>query len=157
MLAYSGRPATRDVDAVFEGSKEIVRSLANEVSADFGLSEDWLNDGVKGFISHLDNNPGAKRFLRSYPDEESAGLRVLVASPEYLFAMKCMAMRLGKGDRDKEDIVMLAKLVGLTDVDKALQVVADYYPRNRIEPKTQFGLMEIFEEVDFEQSPEIKP
>jgi hypothetical protein len=156
MLAYDGRPATRDVDAVFEQSKDAVRTLSREVASDFGLTEDWLNDGVKGFLSHLDNSSRSKQFLKSYPTEERAGLRVMVACPEYLFAMKCLAMRLGSGERDKSDIIMLARLANIDTAEKAFDVVSEYYPRNRIEPKTQFGLLEIFEELQYDQTGDFK-
>lgn len=61
MLAYGQRPATRDVDAVFYDNGQSVRRLAAEVARDHGWPEDWLNDGVKGFISHRDREPGLKK------------------------------------------------------------------------------------------------
>jgi hypothetical protein len=148
MLAYNAREATRDVDAVFERDKKIVSKLASDVAADFGWPEDWLNDGVKGFISSRDNEPDVKKLFRSYPTEDNAGLRVFVASPVYLFAMKCMAMRLGgdpETNSDVDDIMFLAKEAAIPDAQAALDVVSSFYPNNRIEAKTQFGIEEIFE------------
>ena len=73
-------------------------------------------------------------------------MRVLVASPAYLFAMKCLAMRTGdvtaRGDID--DIRRLAALLGLTSTDQAIDLVSRFYAADRLPPKTRFGLEEIF-------------
>jgi hypothetical protein len=50
-----------------------------------GLTEDWLNDAVKGFLPGPD--PDAQRFY------SSDSLIVDVASPRYLLAMKLFAAR----------------------------------------------------------------
>ena len=93
MLTYDWRLATRDVDAVFEADKQIVRRLARDIAEENDWDPDWLNDGVKGFLSAADGSSQAKRLFRTYPSEEAPGVRVMVANPAYLFAMKCRAMR----------------------------------------------------------------
>lgn len=145
MLLFDWRQATRDVDAVFEADKADVRRLASVVGDQLGLPDDWLNDGVKGFLSHGDRT--ALDLYATYPSEREPGLRVLVASPDYLFAMKCLAMRLGavEGNGDIEDIRALAAGLGIRTARDALGMVAKFYPRARISPKTQFGLEEIFD------------
>ena len=55
-LAYSARRATRDLDAVFE-PKQVIYQAAHRVGNRHGLPDDWLNDGVKGFLPGSD--PGA--------------------------------------------------------------------------------------------------
>lgn len=72
--------------------------------------------------------------------------RLYVASPEYLFAMKCMAMRIGGVEVtvDKSDILALAVAIGITTADRAIEIVASFYPQDRIPPKTRFGLEEMF-------------
>jgi hypothetical protein len=146
MLTLKVRIATRDVDAVFEADKELVRGLARDIAAAHGWDESWLNDGVKGFLSAADNDPKNKTLFGTFPSEEQPGLRVFVARPEYLFAMKCRAMRVGGSDdkQDVEDIRQLAALIGLTTADAAMNLVLSFYPGRMIEPKTQFGLEEIF-------------
>src|SRR5271165_4675138 len=84
-LAYDVRPSTQDVDAVFRPAVQ-VREAAARVGARAGLRPDWLNDGVKGFMS------GQGDFA---PFLELDHLRVMLAEPAYLLSMKCMAMRLG--------------------------------------------------------------
>jgi len=146
MLTFDWRIATRDVDAVFEADKQAVRRLAKLVADRMDLDPDWINDGVKVFLSASDHSAAAKRLYRTYPSEAQPGLRVLLASPEYLFAMKCRAMRIGSidGNADVEDIAAPAGELGIKTVSEAFEAVAAFYPIDRIEPKTRFGLEEIF-------------
>lgn len=82
-VAYDARRATTDVDAVFVPSKE-VRTAASRVAEELGLEEDWLNDGVKGFL------PGED--AEQVGVYEGTNLHVAAASPKFLLAMKLMAL-----------------------------------------------------------------
>jgi hypothetical protein len=149
MLTLNYRVATKDVDAVFEKDKDFVRKIAAQIAEEFGWDEDWLHDGVKGWLSAAESDPAAKVFIGTYPSEDEPGLRVFVPRPEYLFAMKCRAMRVGgtAGSEDVEDIRRLAKAIGIENAQQALELVQAFYPRHVIEPKTQFGLEEIFSKL----------
>jgi hypothetical protein len=70
------------------------------------------------------------------------------SAPEYLFAMKCMAMR-SEVDvaSDKSDIMALADETGIEDAHAALEIVASFYPSSHIPAKVRFGVEEIMEEV----------
>jgi hypothetical protein len=146
ILTLNQRPATRDVDAVFEGDRAFVRYAAGLVAEEFGWHENWLNDGVKGFLSRADTAPGAKVLFRSYPAEETPGLRVLVASPAYLFAMKSLAMRFADAwsPGDVDDLRRLAYALGIKTSGEAISIVSRYYPAEALPPKTRFGLEELF-------------
>jgi hypothetical protein len=146
MLLFDWRLATRDVDAVFEADQTVVRRLAREMAFEHGWDEGWLNDGVKGFLSAADNDSDAKQLFRTYPSEAEAGLRVMVANPRYLFAMKCRAMRIGgvEASDDIEDIRGLAREIGIANAAEGLDLVTAFYPGHRLAPKVQFGLEEIF-------------
>jgi hypothetical protein len=142
ILTYDWHVATRDVDAVFEADRQTVRRLAAEIADAIGWDRDWLYDGVKGFLSSADTDPEAKRLFATYPSEDQPGLRVSVANPRYLFAMKCRAMRIGGVDEspDVNDIRQLAREIGITSTEEALRLVAEFYPNNILEPKVRFGL-----------------
>jgi len=150
LLTLNRQVNTGDVDAVFEKDKDFVKKLAAEMAAEFGWEENWLNDGVKGWLSKIDAHPGVKALFKTYPSEERPGLRVFVPKPEYLFAMKCRAMRVGGVDSssDIEDIKLLARAIGITSSKEALALVETFYPHNMLEPKTRFGLEEIFSSLD---------
>ena len=137
-LVFDARASTRDLDAFFRPAKE-VRAAARAVAAASGLPGDWLNDAVKGYLSD-------KGDFRQYLD--LSNLRVLTASAEYLLAMKCLAMRLGEGFHDEDDVRFLLRYLNLTDHRKAIEVVARYYPRDRLPQKTLYALEEMLEPQD---------
>jgi len=144
VLSTDFRVGTHDVDAVFERDRDFVRKAATAIATEFEWEPTWLNDGVKGFLSTRDNE--SKALFRSYPSETGPGLRVLVATPAYLFAMKCLAMRLGGVDEtaDIADIRELGRLLGIKCAGDALAIVSRYYPAEALPPKTRFGIEEIF-------------
>ena len=146
VLTLEARPATRDVDAVFDRDRTFIRKAAHEIAVEFDWDENWLNDGVKGFLSVADTDPEAKRLMLTYPSESRPGLRIFVATQPYLFAMKSLAMRVGGADekRDLDDIRMLGDALGVRNSTEALAIVSRYYPADRLPPKTRFGLEEIF-------------
>jgi hypothetical protein len=130
-LAYSTRRVTRDIDAVFEPKSSIYEAAA-KIAEDLGLPEDWLNDAVKGFL------PGEDEQARPVP--EITGIEITTASPEYLLAMKLMAMRFGEDDGD---IQILLRACGLHKVEDVLDLLKRIYPTQEPSPKTRFFLEEL--------------
>jgi hypothetical protein len=132
-LVHNARAATQDVDALFKPSKKI-REAAARVALNQGLAEDWLNDGVKRFLSDkADFTP----FL------EFSHLKILVAPAEYLLAMKCLSMRIGEEFHDLADIQYLLRYLNIDNYQKALDVISAYYPIERFPQKTLYGLEEL--------------
>ena len=150
MLSYDWRLATKDVDGVYEADRITVRMLAGEIARERGWPANWLNDGVKGFLSVIDLQDGVKHLFGEFPSADTPGLRVFVPRPEYLFAMKCRAMRAGGSDEhgDVDDIRHLAREIGIVDAEQAFALVGSFYPRAQLEPKVQFGIEEIFSDLD---------
>jgi hypothetical protein len=134
-MAFDARRATRDVDAVFEPKQEIYEA-ADEVGAELGLPPGWLNDGAKGFLAGSDAQATAAL--------ELPGLRVLVASPRILLAMKVLAHRIGEDD---EDVRLLARELGLTTSDEVLAVADEVYG-DRLDVAARFFVEELFSNAD---------
>lgn len=132
-LAYAARPSTADVDGYFLPAKE-VREAAARVAAASGTAPDWLNDAVKGYLSERGE-------YRSWL--ELGNLRVLVAQPEYLLAMKCLAFRIGAEFHDEEDVRFLLRVLDIRSYEKALEIVTRYYPMERFPQKTLYALQEL--------------
>lgn len=118
-LAYDARRLTTDVDDVFE-PKSIVNEAIRHVAGQHGLSDDWINDAVKGFLPGNDTN------IRVVL--EVAGLRVSIPSTEYLLALKIYAAR---PDRDLDDIRFLTDQLGLTKSRQVLDVAERFFGANR--------------------------
>ena len=139
VLAFAARVSTKDVDAIFRPAP-IIREIAARVGAHLGLDDDWLNDGVKGFI--VSEPPLTTEGLPQFPN-----LRVTMPAAEYLLAMKCMAGRTGaEGVSDLPDIKFLIERLGLLSAQQALDVVALYYGKSGIPVKTQYLVEGLFEE-----------
>jgi hypothetical protein len=132
-LAFDARPATRDVDALFRPTREI-REAAARVADRAGVPRGWLNDAVKGF---LDDRGDFDPFL------ELPNLRVFIARPEYLLAMKCASMRLAEEFRDVDDVRYLLRYLNITSIEEALEIVARYVDEDRLMPKTRLALEEL--------------
>lgn len=132
-LAYAARPSTQDIDAYFRPAREI-RAAALRVSERAGMPMDWLNDAVKGYLSDC----GDYRLWL-----ELSHLRVMVAQPEYLLAMKCLAFRIGAEFHDEDDIRYLLRHLGITDAGRAREIITRYYPLERFPQKTLYALDEL--------------
>jgi hypothetical protein len=139
ILAFNARLSTQDVDAVFQ-PPEIIRRKAREIAEEINLPPDWLNDGVKGYVSNAPEytNDG----LPQMPN-----LRIIRPTAEYLLAMKCMASRFPsyttKGD--KEDILFLINHLGLKNAEAVFKAVEKFYAPEHILPKTHFLIQELLE------------
>jgi Nucleotidyltransferase of unknown function (DUF6036) len=132
-LAYNARPSTQDVDALFRPVTE-VRQAAARVAVRAKLPADWLNDSVKGFLSESGE-------FAAYL--ELSHLKVLVAQPEYLLAMKCLAFRIGAEFHDEDDVRYLLRHLDIRSYEKALKTIARYYPIDRFPQKTLYALAEL--------------
>lgn len=145
-LAFDMRVTTRDVDAVVRGSPDFLRAASARIAEEEGWPADWLNDGVKGLVSSREE----MRLMREFGAAGGSGLRVFMPSPQYLFAMKCMAMRPEglDGSHDVSDIEALADVANIADARAALEIVEAFYPRRDIPPRVRFGVEEIMERVE---------
>lgn len=132
-LVYQARASTKDVDAVFEPSK-IIRELAAKVGEENQVDPDWLNDAVKGY---LQGNFSKEDVLLL------SNLRVWAPEAKYMLAMKCLSARWDTHDRD--DVIFLIRFLGIKDKKTVFALIEHYYPKNKIPPKTQFFIEEVFE------------
>ncbi len=131
-LVFKSRPATKDVDAIFEPVK-LIRGIISKIADRHNLPIDWLNFGVKMFVVEHE-----KKVFLDLPN-----LKVFVPTPEYLLAMKVLASRTETFDLD--DIKFLIGNLEFQNVQQVLKLVENYYPDKTIKPETRFFLEEIFE------------
>lgn len=132
-LAYGARPSTLDVDAFFRPAGK-VREAAARVAVKANLDANWLNDGVRGFMSPRGEFS---------PYFERDNLKVMAARPEYLLAMKCLAMRIGAEYHDEDDVRFLLRLLDVRSREQALSIVTQYYPLERFPQKTLYALEDL--------------
>ena len=115
MLHFEWRRSTDDVDAVLrEGYDErVLAASVDLVGRRLGLHAGWLNDAV-GMFTPLVEAESLFAAAGTYPTGGRSGLRVFVATPPYLLALKLAALGAsGRGDRDADDARHLAREVGI--------------------------------------------
>ena len=133
LLVVRSRKMTKDVDAYLGERSEIVRAAAKRVALREGLSEDWLNDGVKGFFY----GTPPQTTVANFP-----GLRVYSVTPEYMVAMKAVAGR----PEDIADLRHLVRFLQLTSAEQVLNIVEQYVPPRLLTTKIQYIAASLFDE-----------
>lgn len=109
-LAFDSRRVTRDVDAAAPGDQAPLWDAVEEVAVRHDLPPDWINSHAAAFMTNEDDPAASELTL--------PGLRVAVASPEHLIAMKLRAMR----DRDLADLDTLFRVQGITGPQEAADI-----------------------------------
>ncbi|MFN0061018.1 MAG: hypothetical protein ACKVPX_00665 [Myxococcaceae bacterium] len=132
-LVFNARASTQDVDALFLPPGPL-RKAAKRIATRHNVPDDWLNDAAKGYLSTRGH------FV---PFLELSHLVVSTAAPEYLLAMKCLAMRLGAEFHDEGDVRFLLRYLGLETYADAIEVITRFYPLERFPQKTLHALEEI--------------
>jgi len=134
-LVLGARESTRDVDALFKPT-QLIREAAARVASRLDVPANWLNDAVKGYLS-------PRGEFDDYLELEH--LRVYVAPPAYLLAMKCAAMRLGEEFHDLDDVRYLLRHLNITTAEEALDIVTRYFDEELLPAKTRFALKELLD------------
>lgn len=128
LLTVGNRDVTRDIDAYLGHDPQIIRELAREVAADYGLPDDWINDAIKVFFY---TGAPPNRLWAQY-----GTLDVYVVDPRYLFVMKAIAAR----PRDIEDMAALLEHVGLKSRAGARRLIQTYIPSTFITPRAEYAI-----------------
>lgn len=132
-LALDARAATRDLDAWFRPTG-LIREAVARVAARAAVPDTWLNDAVTAWLSPRGDFD---------PWLELSHLKVFVARPAYLLAMKCAAMRLGEEFHDLDDVRFLLRYLNITTAPEALAVVTQYFDPAHVPLKTRLALEEL--------------
>ena len=130
MLNFDSRVVTKDVDAILRPHEEGVR-LAERVGRELGLSEGWLEDNVRLFLSNELVERESRIAPLALPKElkNLPGLRFTVPSPRYLIAMKSRSLRRSlpgvEGDRD--DLIVLFRHENIRSADTVEEILEAYF------------------------------
>ncbi len=134
-LVFRARPSTLDVDAYFKPVSQM-RKAARRVAERAHVSEKWLNDAVKSYLSAQG---------KYEPYLSLSNLNVFAARADYLLAMKCLAMRIGEEFHDLEDIRYLLRYLNVESYREAIEIIVHYYPLKRFPQKTLYALEELLQ------------
>jgi hypothetical protein len=143
LLHFDDRPSTLDVDyvGISEGSMEDLAPAADKVGARNGMPDGWFNEAVAMFVSDR------QELLPhgDYPPRGPGGLRVLLASPRYILAMKMMAMRSTRDANDTLDLWNLVEHCGIGSVEDAASWVERFYPGEVLPERTKAIMADLLE------------
>jgi len=147
VLGFDFREATQDIDAMItQGHGQVVKAQ-EEVGAQLGLPANWLNEQGTSYLSrHSDFS-----LFKTYPSEGQFGLRVLMAAPQYLLAMKLLSFR--SYGHDIRDIVQLARRLDCTTVENLLKLVMHYYPDEQVLPEKIAEIRSIARQINAPHKP----
>jgi len=135
-LVLKTRESTHDIDAIFE-PKSIIYECIEITARKKNLPKNWLNDSVKGFMSQNAD---------FQPHVEFSNLDVLVATPEYMLAMKCLSSR-AESETEMDDIKSLIQHLEIKTYDAVESVMLKYYPIARFQAKTKYVIQEVLDEL----------
>jgi len=144
-LVSNFRVGSEDVDAVAIADQDFIDRAARAVATRHGWPDDWLNDGVRTYLSPTVEGHAAHELFATYPDETKPGLRVYVPNAHYMLAMKLMAMRIEPAEKDLEDIVNLLQVVGIKDKAEIVAFAAEFYPEARVSGKLRLALDQLWQ------------
>jgi hypothetical protein len=143
MLASNFRFATEDVDIADIGSEwpAWLTSVVAAIARDKGWGEDWLNDAVSFHLSPLAQLQRDHLPFGTFPRRsEAVGLTVFIPTARYLLAMKLKSLRISdfeKGAADMADTAHLLHVVGITEVEQAIAVLGEFFPRSAADADKQ--------------------
>ncbi len=147
VLAFDARESTRDVDGIFVPKGEVL-TASRQVAEEFGFQPEWLNDGVKGFVSD-------QAVITADGMPVYSNLRIMRPTTEYLLAMKCLASRVAEFgiEGDRADIITLLKATGIRESKDVCDLVASYYKESLLPPRVRFYIEEIISELELDTKP----
>lgn len=134
-LCLNAREQKKDIDAIFNPKNKIYEFI-EEIAEEESVRTDWLNDGIKGFLSANDN---------VYLLENMSNLKIYAANPEYLLAMKVLSARTEEDQHDMYDIKFLIDKLKLKNPDEVIDIVLKYFSENMLKPMTYWMLTEMFD------------
>jgi len=145
LLQFDWRSSTNDVDAtiVSDGNHGLVRQAADRAASELGLGRSWLSEAVSQYTSKEGDRSGVA-LAGMYPETGNPGLRVVVAKPEYLLAMKLSALqRDAAANRDFLDATRLAIELGIDSVDALEKAYLAFFPGDRLPDRARLRLPEL--------------
>jgi hypothetical protein len=154
LFQFPWRQTTEDVDATIRTDEGAVKDAAAFAATSLGLPHEWLNNYVGAFTPEVE----AEAFFSAYgeyPRGENPGLRVFLARPEYLCAMKLKALqRETVEDRDFEDAVRLGLETGKETPDELSRLFSSFFPDETLAPNAAARLSEVAEQIRSRRRPQ---
>lgn len=139
-MVYNARDFTKDIDAAY-APKEEIQKIISQIAANQEMEEDWLNDGVKGF---LDTQRLNFEEIRSY-----SHLTVKAPDTEGMLALKLASAR--TESKDADDAIVLMKELNIECMEEIYDILEKYIHPNRLTAQVSFFSQEVFQNYKLEK------
>ena len=124
-LVYDNRPATKDIDCVFNSANEnILNNILGLTKFTFNLPDKWINEDIKEPLKSVLKED--KETFKVY-----SNLKILKPIPEQLLAMKLLAAR-PEPAKDFIDAYILCKDLNIKTKKELLNICSKYIPLDLI-------------------------
>ena len=120
MACYDARPATKDVDALFETSP-VIENILTGIAETYGLNKNWINQDVKEPLKYV-KQQNLKEVYKF------KNLNVFAPSAEQMLAMKILSAR-PEPYRDFSDAEYLIEYLKLETLEQVLNIFDQYIGR----------------------------
>jgi hypothetical protein len=145
-MGMSAYVLSRVLSASAARFQECVTACADHGASSFALAE--LNSLLSALTPRemrdaTASPTGSMTGSKDVPFLELDHLRVMVAQPTYLLAMKCLAMRIGAEFHDEEDVRYLLRHLDIRTYDAAVSIIKKYHPLDLFSQKTLYALAKL--------------
>jgi len=130
-LAFGGRDATEDIDAVYKPRSEI-RRIIKVMAEEYDLRSDWLNNDAEHFVTE------SMTFSLLF---EYSNLKVFHIDAECLLAMKLASAR-PESYPDMDDCLLLMDKLGISEEKELLHLVELYTDEESRDPAYRYFVTE---------------
>lgn len=131
-VVFNARNSTYDIDAIFE-PKEDLNKIIKDMSAEYDIHKDWLNDAVKGFLSDKMTYTIFKEF---------SNLKISSIDADCLLALKLTSAR--AFSKDMEDSITLMNLLKIENEGQLFNIIEQYIPKDRQTAQAYFFTQEAY-------------
>ncbi len=142
-LLYDKRPATRDIDAVFDSRNEkLLLNIFHDIEEIFGLNSDWLNQDVRDPLSHIKSEDLVLFSSWEY-------LTVILPKERQLLAMKVLAAR-AEPSLDFIDSKLLCDTLGISKKSEVIEIFVEFFPRELLRERQLRFIRYLGEDLGYE-------
>lgn len=120
MACFDARPATKDIDALFDTSS-IINNILLDIAESYDLDKDWINQDIREPLKYI-KKENLKEIYRF------KNLKVLAPSAEQMLAMKILSSR-PEPYRDFDDSEYLIKYLKIETLEDVIKIFDKYIGR----------------------------
>lgn len=120
MACFDARPATKDIDALFETS-QLIDNILLDIAETYNLDKDWINQDIKEPLKYIRN----QNLKEIYTFKN---LKVFAPSAEQMLAMKILSAR-PEPYKDFTDAEYLINYLKIERLDQVINIYDKYVGR----------------------------